>query len=198
MAGQKFRKRLFGFKKADVYDYIRELDDKYAQESREKDMEIAKITAEKEALYEKYDELQSKREIIVSVLERAHVDADKLREEAKNDILEMKKVAEAEIEDKKAEANREIELKRRALRNMYESETRKIEHLRNEVTELRRNSLESIQLFERELADIETKLGYRESSAAESIGEVQRGKGIETFSGVKIPIKVIRRKTEAI
>ena len=161
-------------------------------------MEIAKITAEKEALYEKYDELQSKREIIVSVLERAHVDADKLREEAKNDILEMKKVAEAEIEDKKAEANREIELKRRALRNMYESETRKIEHLRNEVTELRRNSLESIQLFERELADIETKLGYRESSAAESIGEVQRGKGIEPFSGVKIPIKVIRRKTEAI
>ncbi|MBQ2891099.1 MAG: hypothetical protein IJE44_05590 [Clostridia bacterium] len=198
MAGQKFRKRLFGFKKADVYDYIRELDDKFAQESREKDMEIAKITAEKEALYEKYDELQSKREIIVSVLERAHVDADKLREEAKNDILEMKKVAEAEIEDKKAEANREIELKRRALRNMYESETRKIEHLRNEVTELRRNSLESIQLFERELADIETKLGYRESSAAESIGEVQRGKGIEPFSGVKIPIKVIRRKTEAI
>ncbi len=198
MAGQKFRKRLFGFKKADVYDYIRELDDKYAQESREKDMEIAKITAEKEALYEKYDELQSKREIIVSVLERAHVDADKLREEAKNDILEMKKVAEAEIEDKKAEANREIELKRRALRNMYESETRKIEHLRNEVTELRRNSLESIQLFERELADIETKLGYRESSAAESIGEVQRGKGVEPFSGVKIPIKVIRRKTEAI
>ena len=198
MAGQKFRKRLFGFKKADVYDYIRELDDRFAQESREKDMEIAKITAEKEALYEKYDELQSKREIIVSVLERAHVDADKLREEAKNDILEMKKVAEAEIEDKKAEANREIELKRRALRNMYESETRKIEHLRNEVTELRRNSLESIQLFERELADIETKLGYRESSAAESIGEVQRGKGVEPFSGVKIPIKVIRRKTEAI
>ncbi len=198
MAGQKFRKRLFGFKKADVYDYIKELDERYAQESREKDMEIAKITAEKEALYERYDELQSKREVIVSVLERAHVDADKLREEAKNDILEMKKVAEAEIEDKKAEANREIELKRRALRNMYESETRKIEHLRNEVTELRRNSLESIQLFERELADIETKLGYRESSAAESIGEVQRGKGIEPFSGVKIPIKVIRRKTEAI
>ncbi len=198
MAGQKFRKRLFGFKKADVYDYIKELDERYAQESREKDMEIAKITAEKESLYERYDELQSKREIIVSVLERAHVDADKLREEAKNDILEMKKVAEAEIEDKKAEANREIELKRRALRNMYESETRKIEHLRNEVTELRRNSLESIQLFERELADIETKLGYRESSAAESIGEVQRGKGIEPFSGVKIPIKVIRRKTEAI
>lgn len=198
MAGQKFRKRLFGFKKADVYDYIKELDERYAQESREKDMEIAKITAEKESLYERYDELQSKREVIVSVLERAHVDADKLREEAKNDILEMKKVAEAEIEDKKAEANREIELKRRALRNMYESETRKIEHLRNEVTELRRNSLESIQLFERELADIETKLGYRESSAAESISEVQRGKGIEPFSGVKIPIKVIRRKTEAI
>ena len=198
MAGQKFRKRLFGFKKADVYDYIRELDERFAQESREKDMEIAKITAEKEALCEKYDELQSKREIIVSVLERAHVDADKLREEAKDDIAQMKKVAEAEIEDKKAEANREIELKRRALRNMYESETRKIEHLRNEVTELRRNSLESIQLFERELADIETKLGYRESSAAESIGDVQRGKGVEPFAGVKIPIKVIRRKTEAI
>ena len=198
MAGQKFRKRLFGFKRADVYDYIRELDEKFMEESKEKDIEIAKITAEKEALLEKYDELQSKREIIVSVLERAHLDADKLVEEAKGEIAEMKKAAEEEIEEKKAEANREIELKRRALRNMYESETRKIEHLRNEVTELRRSSLESIQLFERELADIETKLGYRESSAAESIGEVKRGKGIEPFSGIKIPIKVIRRKNEAI
>ncbi len=198
MAGQKFRRRLFGYKKADVYDYIRGLDEKYAEDSKEKDIEIAKINAEKEAICEKYNELQSKREIIVSVLERAHLDADKIMEEAKSEILEMKKTAEKEIEDKKAEANREIELKRRALRNMYESETRRIEHLRNEVTELRRNSLESIQLFERELADIETKLGYRERTASESIGEVQRGKGIEPFSGVKIPIKVIRRKNEAI
>ena len=207
MNGKKFRKRLFGYKKSDVYDYLRALDADYVEEIREKDREIASLTTEKNALSEKYDELQSKREIIVSVLEKAHIEANEiifdakaeasaLKEAAERETLEMKKNAEAEIEDKKAEANREIELKRRALRNMYESETRRIEHLRSEVTELRRDSLEAIRVFERELSDIETKLGYRENSAVESVGELRRVGRVEPFKDVKIPIKVIRRKNE--
>ncbi len=207
MQGKKFRRRLFGYKKADVYDYIRAVDADFVEEIKEKDAEIAKLTAENAVLCEKYDELQSKREIIVSVLEKAHIEADGIVSEAKTeagnmketairDIAEMKRIAESEIEDKKVEANREIELKRRALRNMYESETKRIEHLRSEVTELRRNSLDAIQLFERELSDIEVKLGYRESSATESVGELRRGGRVEPFKDVKIPIKVIRRKNE--
>lgn len=207
MQGKKFRRRLFGYKKADVYDYIRAVDADFVEEIKEKDAEIAKLTAENAVLCEKYDELQSKREIIVSVLEKAHIEADGIVSEAKTeagnmketairDIAEMKRIAETEIEDKKVEANREIELKRRALRNMYESETKRIEHLRSEVTELRRNSLDAIQLFERELSDIEVKLGYRESSATESVGELRRGGRVEPFKDVKIPIKVIRRKNE--
>lgn len=207
MNGKKFRKRLFGYKKSDVYDYLRALDADYVEEIREKDREIASLTMEKNALSEKYDELQSKREIIVSVLEKAHIEANEiifdakaeasaLKEATERETLEMKKNAEAEIEDKKAEANREIELKRRALRNMYESETRRIEHLRSEVTELRRDSLEAIRVFERELSDIETKLGYRENSAVESVGELRRVGRVEPFKDVKIPIKVIRRKNE--
>ncbi len=209
MNGKKFRKRLFGYKKSDVYDYIRELDSKYAEESRNKDCEITKLNTEKEALMEKYDELQSKREIIVSVLEKAHIEADgivtsakeeaaAIKEETAKTVMEMKNSAEAEIEDKKAEANREIELKRRALRNMYEAENRRIDTLRSEVTELRANSLEAIKMFERELYNIEEKLGYREKTTNESIGELRRGGKVETFKDVKIPIKVIRRHNEAM
>ena len=205
---KKFRIRLFGYKKADVYDYIRAVDADFVDEIKEKNAEIAKLTAENEALCEKYDELQSKREIIVSVLEKAHIEAGgivsdakteakEMKETAIREIAEMRSNAEVEIEDKKVEANREIELKRRALRNMYESETRKIEHLRSEVLELRRNSLDAIQMFERELADIEVKLGYKENGANESAGELRRGGKVETFKDVKIPIKVIKRRTDA-
>ena len=99
-------------------------------------------------------------------------------------------------EEKKAEANREIELRRRALRNMYESESRRIEHLRSEVTELRKNSLEAIRLFERELSDVEVKLGYKERAADDAITDIKYGGRVETFKDVKIPIKVIKRKAE--
>ncbi|MBE7012016.1 MAG: ATP synthase F0 subunit B [Ruminococcaceae bacterium] len=208
MMGKKFRRRLFGYKKSDVYDYIRAVDADFVEEIKEKDAEIAKLTAENSALCEKYDELQSKREIIVSVLEKAHIEADEIVSEARNEakemrdgavkeIAEMKINANAEVENMKIEANREIELKRRALRNMYESETKKIEHLRDEVTELRRNSLDAIQMFERELSDIEVKLGYKENGARESVSELRRGSKIEPFADVKVPIKVIKRKTDA-
>ncbi len=206
MSGKKFRKRLFGYKKSDVFDYIRELDSKYAEEISDKACEVTKLTAEKSALMEKYEELQSKREIIVSVLEKAHVeaaeivaeaksDASNMKEEASKEVMEMKNNAQAEIEDKKAEANREIELKRRALRNMYEEESRRINSLRGEVTELRANSLEAIKAFERELYDIEERLGYRSKTTTEAIGDIKRGGRVEPFKEVKIPIKVIRRKT---
>ena len=207
MDGRKFRRRLFGFKKADVYEYIRELDSRYAEAEREKDSEIERINSEKADILKKYDELQSKREVIVSVLEKAHIEADgivseakaeasKVKEDAARTALEMKNNAEAEIENKKAEANREIELRRRALRNMYESESRRIEHLRSEVTELRKNSLEAIRDFERELSDVEIKLGYKEKTAADAITDIKHGGRVETFKDVKIPIKVIRRKAE--
>ena len=209
MIGKKFRKRLFGYKKSDVYDYLRELDEQYREDIKQKDGEIAKINAEKAVLVEKYDELQNKREVIVSLLEKAHIEAaeivseakseaDKTKEEASREALEMKKNAEAEIEDKKAEANREIELKRRALRNMYETESRNINNLRSEVIELRRNSLEAIASFEKELFSVEERLGYKERATEESIGELRRGGRVEPFKDVKIPIKVIRRKSEAI
>ncbi len=207
MDGKKFRRRLFGFKKADVYDYIKELDARYAEAEREKNSEIERISLEKANLSEKYDELQSKREVIVSVLERAHIEADgivaeakteasRIKEDAARTALEMKNNAETEIEEKKAEANREIELRRRALRNMYESESRRIEHLRSEVTELRKNSLEAIRLFERELSDVEVKLGYKERAADDAITDIKYGGRVETFKDVKIPIKVIKRKAE--
>ncbi len=209
MSGKRFRKRLFGYKKSDVYDYLRELDEQYRDEIKEKDGEIAKINGEKMLLEDKYEELQSKREVIVSLLEKAHIEAagivseakgeaDKIKEDANRAAVEMKKNAEAEIEDKKAEANREIELKRRALRNMYETESRNIEHLRQEVLSLRRNSLEAITAFEKELSHVEERLGYKEKTAGEAIGDLRRGGRVETFKDVKIPIKVIRRKSDAI
>ncbi len=207
MSGKKFRKRLFGYKKSDVYDYIREIDAKYSQDVNDKDCEITKLSAEKSALMEKYEELQSKREIIVSVLEKAHVEAAEIiatakaeasgiKEEATKAAIKMKNDTDEEIEHKKAEANREIELKRRALRNMYEEEGRKITGLRREVIQLRATSLEAIKSFERDLYDIEEKLGYREKTTEDSVGELKRGGRVETFKDVKIPIKVIRRKND--
>lgn len=209
MSKNKFRKRLFGYKKSDVYDYIRELDAQFASDARDKDCEITRLQTENANLAEKYDELQSKREIIVSVLEKAHMEASEIideanrtaretKEEAQKTAIELRRAAEAEIEDKKAEANREIELKRRALRNMYEAETRRIEELRGEVTQLRANSLEAIKSFERELYDIEEKLGYRKAASEDKALEMRRGGTVTPFEGVKIPIKVIRRKNEAI
>lgn len=205
--GMKFRRSFFGYKKADVYDYIRAADADFAEEIREKKAEIEKLSCENSALKEKYEELNNKREIIVSVLEKAHMEADSIVKEAKKDAglmreeaakysADMRKNAEEEIEEKKLAANREIELKRRAIRNMYEKETRSIEHLRDEVSELRQSSLEAIRMFERELGDIEMKLGYKEDKTLEAVTEMKTGKGIEPFKGVKIPIKVIKRKTD--
>lgn len=209
MNGKKFRKGLFGYRKSDVYDYIRELDARYAEDSGDKENKIKKLTEEKAALMEKYDELQSKREIIVSVLEKAHIEADgiiseakaeaaALKEDAARAVLEMKNNAEAEIEDRKAEANREIEIKQRTLRNMYESESRRIDRLRDEVSELRQHSVDAIKAFENELCDMETRLGYRGKMADEAATELRRGGRVEPFKEVKVPIKVIRRNNEAM
>lgn len=204
VSGRKFRRGFFGYKKSDVYDYVKELDGRYRYDMLEKDGEIAEINAKNAVLQEKYDELQGKREVILSMLEKAHIEAGnivseakdeaaKVREDAARAAMEAKINAEAEIEERKAEANREIEIKRRALRNMYETESRKIEHLRSEVVELRRNSLEAMRLFERELSEVEEKLSYREQTTTDAISDIRRGGRVEAFKDIKIPIKVIKR-----
>ncbi len=208
MSGKKFRRRLFGFKKSDVFDYIKEMDMRCSEELAEKDEEVRRANAERDDAQRKYRELDEKRDAIAAVLENAYIDAERIkkdaaedaaktREEAAQEANDLRLEADREIENKKNEANREIELKRREIRNMYEIETRKISDLKGEVYELRKKSLAAIRVFEEELGKIETHLGYREEGSARSGSEVMRG-GVRPFENVRPPIKVIRRKNNAI
>ena len=92
MAGKKLRSRLFGFKKADVFNYICEMDEKAEAKLSEKDKEIAELKAQVE-------ELREERESVMSVLRVAEGKAKEMVEDAKKQAEEIRNDARKCLND---------------------------------------------------------------------------------------------------
>lgn len=179
MAGKKLRSRLFGFKKADVFSYIYEMDEKAEAKLAEKDKEIAELKAQLE-------ELRKERESVMNALRLAEEKSNEMVADAKKEAEKILSDAETYARDRKETVNREIEIKRRAVKNYYTNENKKIDQIRGEVERMREASIEAIRRFEMELcqvgrmtenstAYVNSAMDYADtSSALETFGDVER------------------------
>ncbi len=186
MIGKKLRKRLFGFKKADVYDYVQEMDLKAAEKLAEKDKEIAELRA-------KIAELEANRDAVVSVLQIADAKAKEMVAEAKCEAEEIRKTAEREMQEQKSIVNREIEIKRRAIKNYYANENKKIDQIKGEVERMRQASLEAIRSFERQLYEVERMSDNNRSYLNSAMNYADTGAVPEGFENVDrdIPVHIV-------
>lgn len=165
MSGKRFRTALFGFNKADVCDYIRELDERADKNLSDKNAEISSLRQE-------INILREQRESIVTVLQTAEKNARDIVDGAKKDADEIRQNTDKEINEKKVLLNREIEIKRREIKNSYAAENKKIAKLRSEVNKMRLASIEAIKKFEEELSQVEAMSSVR-SSLIETVLEGQ-------------------------
>ncbi len=183
---QRLRRRLFGFKKADVYAFISEMDQQATEKLAEKDKEIEELKA-------KVRELEANREAIISVLQVADQKAKEIVVDAEKKAEELRANAEREVQELKNNVNREIEIKRRAIKSYYASENKKIDQIKGEVERMRRASLDAIQNFERQLREVERMTQNSGSYLDTAMDYAQTGAVPESFSDVErdIPVHII-------
>ncbi len=109
MSGQKrFGASLFGFKKADVNNYIERILEEFDNRLKEKDRELDKLREKNREVTAKYDDLSKKavlieesREKIADVLIKAEEKAESMLAEAKDKAMEEKTRIEKMIEEEK-------------------------------------------------------------------------------------------------
>ena len=183
---QRLRRRLFGFKKADVYAFITELDNKAAERLAEKDKEIEELKA-------KLAELEANRDAVISVLQIAEKKAKELVDDAQNRADTIRKDAQQEVQELKTNVNREIEIKRKAIKSYYATENKKIDQIKGEVERMRRASLDAIQNFERQLREVERMTSNSSSYVDSAMDYAQTGAALETFADVDrdIPVHIV-------
>ena len=183
---QRLRRRLFGFKKADVYAFITEMDNKAAERLAEKDKEIEELKA-------KLAELEANRDAVISVLQIAEKKAKELVDDAQNRADTIRKDAQQEVQELKTNVNREIEIKRKAIKSYYATENKKIDQIKGEVERMRRASLDAIQNFERQLREVERMTSNSSSYVDSAMDYAQTGAALETFADVDrdIPVHIV-------
>ena len=183
---QRLRRRLFGFKKADVYAFITEMDNKAAEKLAEKDKEI-------EELKSKLAELEANRDAVISVLQIAEKKAKELVDDAQNRADTIRQNAQQEVQELKTNVNREIEIKRKAIKSYYATENKKIDQIKGEVERMRRASLDAIQNFERQLREVERMTSNSSSYVDSAMDYAQTGAALETFADVDrdIPVHIV-------
>lgn len=186
MIVKRLRRRLFGFKKADVYNFISEMDESTAKKLAEKDEEISKLK-------ERVAELEANRDAVVSVLQIADQKAKEIVSEAEKKAETMRNETENEIKEKKDIINREIEIKRKAIKNYYANENKKIAQIKGEVERMRKASLDAIQNFERQLREVERMTENSGSYVNSAMNYAQTGSALESFDNGErnIPIHII-------
>lgn len=221
---RRLRRRLFGYKKADVFDFISEVDEKAAESVAEKEREIEELKA-------RIAEFEADRDAVVSVLklaektakelvDAAREQADNMRREAETEIAEkqkacdtviaekkkaceeeleaMKKNCDVELTEKKSTVNREIDIKRKAIKNYYETENKKIDRIKNEVERMRKASMDAIQSFERQLREVE-RMSENSSSYLETAENHSQTDSVpEVFADAErdIPVHIIESISE--
>ena len=186
MAGKKLRTGLFGFKKADVFSYIYEMDEKAEAKLAEKDREISDLKVQVE-------DLRAERESVLGVLKIAEGKAQELVSDARKEAGNIIDKAETEAREKKELVNREIEIKRRAVKNYYINENKKIEQIRSEVERMRVASLEAIQRFETELRQVERMTENNTAYVNSAMDYAETSSALESFNDVErtIPVHII-------
>ncbi len=194
----RLRTRLFGFKKADVYSYVAEMDAKASDRIAEKESEIEELKAKLAESEERIKELEANREAVINVLQIADKTAKEMVCEAQDKAEKIRKETEEEVREQKNNVNREIEIKRKAIKNYYAAENKKIDQIKNEVERMRRASMDAIQNFERQLREVERMTensgAYLDSakeyavteSVPESFGDVERN----------IPVHIVETVSE--
>ena len=186
MAGKKLRSRLFGFKKADVFSYIYEMDEKAEAKLAEKDKEIEELKAQVE-------ELRNERESVMSVLRIAEAKSEEMVTDAKKQAEEIREKAEAYAREQKETVNREIEIKRRAVKNYYMNENKKIDQIRGEVERMREASIDAIRRFEMELRQVGRMTDNSTSYVNSAIDYAETSSALEAFDDVEraIPVHIV-------
>ncbi len=183
---QRLRRRLFGYKKADVFDFVAEIDSKAAEKLAEKDKQIDELKA-------KVAELEADRSAVINALKAAEEKAKEIVSDAQDKADLMRKDVELEIQEKKNNVNREIEIKRKAIKSYYANENKKIDQIKGEVERMRRASLDAIQNFERQLCEVERMTENSSSYLGTAMDFAQTNSGLETFDDVDrdIPVHIV-------
>ena len=101
MENAKFKKSLFGYKKATVNEYIAELSLKTQQMINQCEDEIDDLKKENEALNEKINVLTEKNNLVGEAIFAAEKKAKEIIEEAKKEAEKVKADADAEVEKSK-------------------------------------------------------------------------------------------------
>lgn len=186
MAGKKLRSRLFGFKKADVFSYICEMDEKAEAKLAEKNREIEELKAQVE-------QLRSERESVMSVLRVAEEKATDIVDNARKQAEEIREEALTYAREQKEIVNREIEIKRRAVKSYYMNENKKIDQIRGEVERMREASIEAIRKFELELRQVGRMTDNSSVYVKTAMGYADTSSELETFNDVErdIPVHIV-------
>ncbi|MBE7032426.1 MAG: hypothetical protein E7401_05650 [Ruminococcaceae bacterium] len=186
MAGKKLRSRLFGFKKADVFSYICEMDEKAEAKLAEKDKEIEELKAQ-------IEQLRSERESVVRVLRVAEEKAKDMVDNARKQAEEIREDAANYAREQKEIVNREIEIKRRAVKSYYMNENKKIDQIRGEVERMREASIEAIRKFELELRQVGRMTENSRSYVNTAMGYADTSSELEAFNDVErdIPVHIV-------
>lgn len=188
---QRLRRRLFGYKKADVFAFVTELDHKAAEKLAEKDKQIDELKA-------KVAELEADRNAVINALKVAEEKATEIVADAREKADSMRKDAELEIQEKKNNVNREIEIKRKAIKSYYANENKKIDQIKVEVERMRKASLDAIQNFERQLHEVERMTANSSSYVGTAMDYAQTGAALENFNDVEreIPVHIVESISE--
>jgi hypothetical protein len=154
MAGEKrFGSGLFGFRKADVNNYIEKILKEFDDRLKEKDDEISTLKNQNRELKLKYDDSHNKinqvnedRTRIAEVLIRAQEKAEKIIEAAKEESLEEK----------------------RRLDQIIEQEREKLVDVKQDLKTLKSEVLITLKKYETQLSNI---LDEEFSENEEAVGE---------------------------
>ena len=138
--GAKLRTALFGFKKSDVLEYLKEFDAKATVQIETRD---EKIEAQKNEIFG----LSSR----ISDFERQEVYLNQERDLIADTLVTAKHTANKIVTDAKIEASK----KQAEMQQNYSIEINKLAIIRNEIVQLRKFATDAIRNFERELASIE-------------------------------------------
>lgn len=193
MKGKILRSGLFGFKKADVLNYIASLDERAEKKLAEKQQEVDRLKKELDGIETELADARKNRDAIVAVLEAAQKNAKEIIENAKAAADEIESRAKNTAEAEKNNLNREIEIKKREINNQFLSEERKISTLKKEIEGLRMTSLKSIKKFEQDLFNIEQVLSQKESYTETSRMKQDKLSEKQFFDSVRtVPIRVVK------
>ncbi len=221
---KKLRRRLFGFKKSDVFDFVTEIDQSAAEKLAEKEKQIDELKARLAVLDAERDSvikaLSIAEETAAKVIEEAREKADAMLKEAEAEVLSKKEQCEAELKEKREQCeleiqekknsceseiqlqknnvNREIDIKKKAIKNYYATENKKIDQIKSEVERMRKASMDAIQNFERQLRAVE-RMTENSGAYVESASDyAQTGAVPSGFVDVEreIPIHIIESISE--